>query len=257
MARIRTIKPDFFASPKSARVTRDARLFFAGLLTEADDEGRLLCSSKRLAGCLFPYDEDVDAAIVEAWLAQLQAANLIHIYTHEDVRYALVNGFTEHQKVSHPTASKLPAPTPGTTSRNAPENFVKPPENFVGERKGRERKGKELAPAPAPKERKPDELWDAVMDACGVNTGELTGSARGGHNKAVAELRAINANPQDVAARARNYRRTYPNASLTPTALAKHWASLANAPGPAPGQPAAGLPRPLTDEEIARLEGTA
>lgn len=59
MARIRTIKPEFWQHPKVMRVSRDARLLFLGLLNEVDDEGRMRWSAKRVAGVVFPGDEDV------------------------------------------------------------------------------------------------------------------------------------------------------------------------------------------------------
>jgi biotin operon repressor len=51
-------------------------------------------------------------------------------------------------------------------------------------------------------------------------------SGRGALNKAVSELREAGATVDQVAARASAYRKAYPNASCTPMALTKHWASL-------------------------------
>lgn len=61
MARIRTVKPDLFSDEKLARVSLQARLLYIGLFTEADDQGRLYASAKRLAGALFPHDQRVGA----------------------------------------------------------------------------------------------------------------------------------------------------------------------------------------------------
>lgn len=127
MARIRTIKPDFFTSPKVARVSRDARLFFAGLLTDADDEGRVLANAKRLAGCLFPFDDDVTAGMVNAWITELDAAGMVAAYLGPDgTKYLVIVGFKEHQRVSHPTASKLPQPPRDLFARRSGD----PPENL-------------------------------------------------------------------------------------------------------------------------------
>lgn len=78
--------------------------------------------------------------------------------------------------------------------------------------------------------RKPDLLWDSVMDACGVDCASIPPSARGGYNKAVSELRSVGAAPSDVHERAGNYRMHMPHATLTPNALARHWALCANPP---------------------------
>lgn len=113
MSRIRTIKPEFWSSTTLARVPREVRLVFIGLWNEADDEGRLLASPKRLAGALFPNDEDVDAGMMGTWLSMLESAGVITRYTAAGVAYAWVHGFGEHQRVDKRWASRLPPPPPG------------------------------------------------------------------------------------------------------------------------------------------------
>lgn len=75
-------------------------------------------------------------------------------------------------------------------------------------------------------QRKPDVVWDAVMEACGLNQSELTQTARGAANKAVKELKQIDASPEVIKARAAEHRRRWPNAECTPTSLAKNYAQL-------------------------------
>lgn len=111
MARIRTVKPEFWQHPKVTRVSRDARLLFLGLLNEADDAGKMRYASKRLAGVLFGDDEDVTATEVDAWVDELEDALLVQRYEVEDAPYLIVPGFTEHQKINRPTESKLPDPS--------------------------------------------------------------------------------------------------------------------------------------------------
>lgn len=72
-----------------------------------------------------------------------------------------------------------------------------------------------------------DELWDALMDACGVETATITASARGAYNRACRDLRVIGATPDEVYRRSLMYRRKWPAVSLTPTALARRWAEIA------------------------------
>lgn len=132
MSRIRTIKPEFWGHPKVARISRDARLLFLGLLNESDDQGRLLGSTKRIAGVVFPHDEDVTARKIDGWLAQLEAVCLIHRYEIEGTPYILLCGFEEHQKITHPTPSRLPSP-----SGTIPELF--PPDLGTGKGTGKGR----------------------------------------------------------------------------------------------------------------------
>ena len=82
---------------------------------------------------------------------------------------------------------------------------------------------KELSAA-APKK---DNLFETVANACGINLTGMTRSARGQLNKACKELREIDATEEQVRAKAKAYRTQYPNATLTPTALVKHWSSFA------------------------------
>lgn len=118
MARTRTLRPQFFSSFNLAKVSRDARLFFAGLWVEADDEGRLIDSPKQLAGAVFPHDDDVDAPMVVGWLDDLIAIDVVQRYDASGGRYLLITNFAEHQKPPHASPSKLPQPSDKRVSRS-------------------------------------------------------------------------------------------------------------------------------------------
>lgn len=70
------------------------------------------------------------------------------------------------------------------------------------------------------------ELWDVLCLACKINQTEITKSLRGELNKAISELKKVEAKPRDVLRRSVVYRQKFPGAALTPSALAKHWATL-------------------------------
>ena len=102
-------------------------------------------------------------------------------------------------------------------------------------------------------------LGKAILKACELDPTALTSSALGVVAKAVRELQAVGADPAAVPAAATAYRRRYPHATLTATALAKHWPSLV----PATTVPRAvsraerlGISLRLTtaDEDVARAE---
>ena len=137
VSRIRTVKPSYWSHHKVARVSRDARLLFLGLLNEADDEGRLDGSVKRIAGIVFPHDDDVTARKVARWLDELASVGLAVPYEACGHSYLVLPGFTEHQVVNRPTPSTLPAPPPDI-SLTGPGVL---PDNAVGEGKGMERNG--------------------------------------------------------------------------------------------------------------------
>lgn len=92
-----------------------------------------------------------------------------------------------------------------------------------------------LAPdKPSRKRRDPDPIFDAVVKHCGYDPEAMTSSARGAVNKAVADLKAVGATPEQVAAKARAYVKLWPMTSLTAPALAKHWAQLGQQSGKGP-----------------------
>lgn len=126
MARIRTIKPEMPGSATLARCSRDARLLFVWLITDADDVGRVAGSAKRLAGSLYPHDGDVSEADVNRWVAELEAVDLLSSYWVKGVRYLALSGWSEHQRINKPTPSRLPPPdnadpTPPESPGEVPE----------------------------------------------------------------------------------------------------------------------------------------
>ena len=241
MARIRTIKPEFFTSLTIASLTLEARLTFIGLWTHVDDAGRCVNDARLIKAALWPLDDRLTDDIVSD-LGALTECSLIAQYEVRGRRYLAITNWTEHQRINRPTKSTLPGPEdpdakPLTCeNRSLTEHSVSPhgavTEPSLGERKGKEGKGtKPLAPADAnarKTQRPRDELWDTLMAACGIDTTAIPKSARGAYNTAVADLRHIGATPAQITLRAHRYRNLWPNASLTPTALARRWSELSD-----------------------------
>ena len=74
---------------------------------------------------------------------------------------------------------------------------------------------------------KRDELFDALMAVCEVDTDGITARARGSYNKSLRELRNVRATPAEVRARGEMYRVLYPySGPLTPAKLCHRWAEL-------------------------------
>jgi len=71
--------------------------------------------------------------------------------------------------------------------------------------------------------RKPDYLFEALLEVCGWELSHLTKSERGEANRSCSELRAIHATPDQVHAHARRYRTAWPRMELTPSALVHNW----------------------------------
>ncbi|WP_406004391.1 hypothetical protein [Streptomyces sp. NBC_00987] len=115
MARIRTIKPDFFTSLTIADLTSEQRLTFIGLWTHVDDEGRCVDDPRLIKAAIWPLD-DRNSADIEIDLKALSESSLITRYTLNRKRYLAVTNWFEHQRINRPTASKLPAPGDGEPS---------------------------------------------------------------------------------------------------------------------------------------------
>jgi len=100
------ITPGFFDDPDIAELSLAARLFFIGLWTQADREGRLIDDTRRLKVRLFPFD-DVDT---EALATELAEKHLICRYATDDVHlYIEIRSFTKHQR-PHPKETKSVIP---------------------------------------------------------------------------------------------------------------------------------------------------
>lgn len=108
MARIRTIKPELPQSESLGRVSRDARLLFVELWCICDDEGRTRGASRLLASLLFPYDSDAPE-LIDSWIGELEAIGAVRRYAVDGSTYIDIPNWLKHQKIDHPTKSKIPA----------------------------------------------------------------------------------------------------------------------------------------------------
>jgi len=87
-----------------------------------------------------------------------------------------------------------------------------------------------IAPSDEPKvanRRKQDLEFEALCEVTGINRHELTKAGRGPLNNALGQLKAVGATVDEIHKRAAEWPKQYPSIKLTPSALAKHWASLA------------------------------
>jgi hypothetical protein len=108
MPRARTIKPHFMRSRSMRAVSPLARLTFIQLWLIADDAGRLVASPVGLPRRLYPGDAEA-AALLPGWLAELEREHCIERYCVEDTEYMRIVNWRRHQKIYHPTPSRLPA----------------------------------------------------------------------------------------------------------------------------------------------------
>lgn len=102
MARIRSIKPEFWTSEQIVECSPIARLLFIGMWNFCDDAGNHPASFKTLKMEVFPGD-NISIDEIEAFTNELIKNRLIVTYTGEDGReYWHVTGW-QHQKIDRPT----------------------------------------------------------------------------------------------------------------------------------------------------------
>ena len=104
MARIRTIKPEFFTSEDIVSLSPLARLLYIALWCEADREGRLSWKPRTLKMRYFPAD-DCD---IESLCGEILSLGMVRLYGNG---YAYIPSFHAHQHVNpREQASQLPSP---------------------------------------------------------------------------------------------------------------------------------------------------
>jgi len=164
MARIRTIKPEFWTDESIVECSRDARLLFIGIWNHCDDAGIIEASIKQMKMKIFPGDFDIMPEDIQRMLDELSANNLIELYEVEKRNYIKVLGWDKHQKIDKPSY-KHPLPSgvvPTTRQQYIEERSASvrraPPPGMEGngrEWKGMEGNGEEKDSCPEPSQAKP------------------------------------------------------------------------------------------------------
>jgi hypothetical protein len=115
MARIRTIKPEYWDDEKLAKVSRDARLTFIGMWTHSDDFGVVKGHVSWLKNNIFPYD-DLSSDIFRVWLDELAGSGFIAPFDSKGEKFYLIKNFNKHQVIDRPSKSRNPSPPPSCSS---------------------------------------------------------------------------------------------------------------------------------------------
>ena len=99
MARIRTIKPEFWTDETVTECSLTTRLLFIGIWNFADDNGNIERSSKQMKMKIFPAD-DVNT---EKCVKELLAIGLLREYEKDGNKYLNIKGFLKHQVINKPS----------------------------------------------------------------------------------------------------------------------------------------------------------
>ena len=134
MARIRTIKPEFFTSEDIVALSPLARLLYVALWCESDKEGRMIWKPRTFKMRYFP----ADACDIDALCSELVSGGLVRLYGEG---FAFIPAFTMHQHINpRESGSQLPEPDKKLTRQ--PRVPTRQPRDSDAQG-GREGKGKE------------------------------------------------------------------------------------------------------------------
>lgn len=106
MARIRTIKPDFWRDEKLSTISAEAALLAIGLLNHADDDGYFNANIKLIEADVFPLRELSRSCTV--LLQELHSIGYIALFSGtDDKRYGQIVNFDKHQVINKKNSSKI------------------------------------------------------------------------------------------------------------------------------------------------------
>ena len=152
MARIRTIKPEFFTSEDVVSLSPLARLLYIAMWCESDREGRFEWKPRTFKLRYLPGDE----CDVEGLATELTASGMVILYEAEGRVYAEIPSFTKHQSINNREAeSEIPARVPTRQHASSTRETRVQAEG----KEGREGKGREHASGDAPR---PADLLDGI-----------------------------------------------------------------------------------------------
>jgi hypothetical protein len=157
MARIRTIKPEFWTSSQVMSVSRSARLLFIGMWNFADDGGNQPANTKTIKAQVFPGD-DLAEPEINAMVSELLESGLLESYEVDYRWYWHIPTWRKHQRIDqatyrYPNPSGVIDQNPTrrrSGSTNVQQVFVEQSQNAQQvfgagkERKGMDRKGEEV-----------------------------------------------------------------------------------------------------------------
>jgi|688.fasta_scaffold644013_2 hypothetical protein len=132
MARIRTIKPEFWQNETLAGLPEHARLLAIALLNHADDSGFFLANPHLVRAACFPFEEH--SKNVLGSLQELSRIGYVEVRECAGKPVGRICKFLDHQRIDKPQKSKLEPifnenPKENDNSKNVPGTFQEPSKN--------------------------------------------------------------------------------------------------------------------------------
>ena len=106
MARIRTIKPEFWDDLKISKLSRDVRLLYIGMWNFADDLGVIIGDSLWIKSKIFPFDQ-IQIQQFDKWIQELVKSGFISLFSHKGEEFYYLPSLTRHQVINRPNLDKV------------------------------------------------------------------------------------------------------------------------------------------------------
>ena len=153
MARIRTIKPEFWRDEDLSALPAETALLAIGLLNHADDEGYFNAHPKLIESDIFPLRELYGSVTV--MLSELAGIGYIRLFEGADSkRYGLIVNFAKHQVINKKIPSKIKHICTKELDYRSP-TVVLPSGKEQGKEQGKEMEEKPIFPEADEKAEKP------------------------------------------------------------------------------------------------------
>lgn len=113
MARIRTIKPEFWDSPGVETLEPVWRLLYIAMWNWADDSGSGKAEARELMGFAFPRDEEMTLGEFRRGLGEVRRVFGVKFYTVGGRSFYSIPSWEKHQRIDKRSASRWPSPDDG------------------------------------------------------------------------------------------------------------------------------------------------
>lgn len=213
MARIRTVKPEFWSSEQVMECSPMTRLLFIGLWNFCDDAGNHVNSERTIKAQVFPGD-DITSSDVRRMLDELSSNGLVVFYVHDGKEYLHVTGWAKHQRIEKPTYKYPPYNEGDSEPSRRPVVDSSTPEGNGMEGNGEEGKGREAS------SRKRAPSKSPLPDDFGISDRVRAWAAEKGHDRLDKHLESFRGK-----AAAKGYTYADWDAAFM-TAIRDNWANL-------------------------------
>src|SRR3990167_5060158 len=108
MARKRMIDPSIWADERFGRLSAEGQVMFMGMISNADDEGRLSGNAAYLGATIFPFRGLTQKESSRIRDEVLKVMRSVKLYEVDGCEYLELSKFSQYQVINKPSRSKYP-----------------------------------------------------------------------------------------------------------------------------------------------------